>query len=260
MPSTPMRIVLEEDRHWWFASRTRAILAVLDRYIGTHPGHMILDVGAGAGNMMHHLAAYGQVVGVDNNSRPIAIAHQRGYDVRLGDAQALPFEDGQFDLVVLLDTVEHCPDDLAVLRECWRVTRPGGHLLVTTPAFMWLWSHNDVLNRHQRRYTARELSERIEQAGYRTRFTSYNNFLVFPLAAPLILMRRWLGQRPDLASPHFDADAYQVEMEPTAPWLNRLLSAVGQVEAALLRKTALPIGTSILALAQRPPTDVLHAR
>ncbi len=286
MPSTPMRVVLDEDRHWWFASRTRAILAILDRYIGANSGCAVLDVGAGgladgldycvevgegdqvaiqdvgagAGNMMHHLAAYGQVVGVDNHPRPIAVARQRGYDVRFGDAQALPFEEGQFDLVALLDTVEHCPDDLAVLRECWRVTRPGGHLLVTTPAFMWLWSHNDVLNRHQRRYTARELSERIEQAGYQTRFISYNNFLVFPLAALLILMRRWLGRRPDLASPHFDADAYQVEMEPTAPWLNRLLSAVGQIEAALLRKTALPIGTSILALAQRPPTDVSHAR
>ncbi len=252
MPSTPMQTLLEEDRHWWFASRTRALLALLDRYVGPGNQRDVLDVGAGAGNMFHHLAHYGKVVGVDNNPRPIAVAHERGYDVRLGDAHDLPFEDERFDLVALLDTVEHCPDDATVLKECFRVTRPGGYLVVTVPAFMWLWSYNDVLNKHQRRYTAGELSARLREAGYRIRYITYNNFFVFPLAALMILVRRWLGHRPDLASPHFDDGAYQVEMEPVSPLLNTLLTWVGQVEATLLRYTSLPIGTSIIALAQRP--------
>jgi SAM-dependent methyltransferase len=252
MSFTPMLTLLEEDRHWWFAGRTRALLGLLDRYVGPGNERQVLDVGAGAGNMMHHLAHYGRVTGVDNNPRPIAVARERGYDVRLGDARKLPFEDARFDLVTLLDTVEHCPDDAAVLRECFRVTRPGGHLLVTVPAFMGLWSHNDVLNRHQRRYTAGELCARLREAGYTPRYVSYNNFLVFPLAAAMILVRRWVGRRPDLASPHFDDDAYQVEMEPTPPLLNAILTGVGQLEAALLRQMTLPIGTSIIALAQRP--------
>lgn len=247
-----MLVLLEEDRHWWFASRTRALLGLLDLYVGPGDDRKVLDVGAGAGNMMHHLAHYGRVIGVDNNPRPIAVARERGYEVYLGDAQGLPFEDGEFDLVALLDTVEHCPDDRAVLQECFRVTRPGGHLVVTVPAFMWLWSYNDVLNKHQRRYTAGELRSRLEEAGFTIRYISYNNFLIFPLAALMILARRWLGRQPDLTSPHFSDDAYQVEMEPVAPWLNALLSGVGRIEAALLRRTPLPIGTSIIALAQRP--------
>lgn len=252
MPPTPMLTLLDEDRHWWFASRTRALLSVLDRYVGPDAEREVLDVGAGAGNMIHHLAHYGRVIGVDNNPRPIAVARARGYDVSLGDAHHLPFEDERFGLVALLDTMEHCPDDLAVLRECYRVTRPRGFLIVTVPAFMWLWSHNDVLNNHQRRYTAGELRTRLREVGYRMRYLSYNNFLVFPLAASTILIRRWLGHQSNLVSPHFDDDAYQVEMEPTPPLLNAILAGVGRVEAVLLRRITLPIGTSIIGLAERP--------
>src|SRR5512136_2027696 len=98
MPSTPMQTVLEEDKHWWFASRTRAILAYLDRYVGAGRSLRVLDVGCGAGNMMHHLRHYGQVIGVDNNPKPLEVAHQRGLEVRQGLADALPFGDAEFDV------------------------------------------------------------------------------------------------------------------------------------------------------------------
>ncbi len=116
--------------------------------------------------MIHHLARYGQVTGVDNNPRPLAIAQQRGYDVRQGGAEALPVDGDSFDLVALLDTLEHCQDDMAVLRECRRACAPGGYLVVTTPAFMALWSHNDELNRHYRRYTGSELRRKLAAAGF----------------------------------------------------------------------------------------------
>ena len=73
MPSTPMLTVIEEDKHWWFASRTRAILAYLDRCVGAGRGLRVLDIGCGAANMAHHLRHYGHVVGVDNNPRPLDV-------------------------------------------------------------------------------------------------------------------------------------------------------------------------------------------
>jgi len=255
---TPMVTVLEEDQHWWFASRTRAILAYLDRCLEPGTDRRILDVGCGAANMTHHLRHYGQVVGVDNNPRPLEIARQRGLEAYLGRAGDLPFDDGEFDLVALLDTVEHVPDEAQVFEECHRVLRdpqaaegePGGKLLVTVPAFMSLWSHNDVINMHQRRYTAPELRGKLECHGFRVLRISYNNFFVFPLAAALILLRRGRAE-PELASPHIDEDVYQVEMEPTPPALNAMLGAVGRLEAALLRHVSLPVGTSIIAIAER---------
>src|SRR5512142_246260 len=123
MPSTPMLTVLEEDRHWRFATRTRAILAYLDRYVGPGKERRVLDIGCGAANMTHHLRHYGQVVGVDSNPRPLAVARDRGLEAYEAAGDHLPFEDGDFDLVTLLDTLEHVPDQGAVLAECRRVLR-----------------------------------------------------------------------------------------------------------------------------------------
>ncbi len=242
---------ISEDEHWWFATRTWAIEQWL-RALPQHANLEILDVGCGAGNMIHHLSRYGRVRGIEVDARPVKIAQSRGYDVRQGDAtQAIPFENNSFDLVTALDVIEHVDADLAILREAHRVLRPGGHLLITTPAFQWLWSHNDELNAHKRRYTARELNDRLVRAGFRIRRTSYNFFLVFPLSAPLILWRNRTKQQLDLSSHHFEEDAYQVEMEPVSPLLNTVLRGVGQIEAGLIGAVNLPGGTSLISIAEK---------
>jgi SAM-dependent methyltransferase len=249
---SPMLTQIEEDKHWWFAGRTWSLLNMLDRVVKPDGDNRVLDVGSGAGNMFHHLARYGSVVGVDNNPKPLVVARERGYDVREGMAEDMPFEDESFQLVALLDTVEHCDDDMAVLRECFRVCAPGGYLVITVPAFMWLWSHNDVLNDHKRRYTTGELRGKLDLVGFHSRRMTYNNFLVLPLAVPLILLRRGTAQEPDLGSPHFDDESYQVEMEPAPPLINTILSAVTWTESQVLRWISLPLGTSIICIAHKP--------
>ncbi len=242
---------LPEDQHWWFATRTWALLNLLDENVSRRDGN-VLDLGCGAGNMIHHLSRYGRVQGVEVDARPVAMAQARGYDVRQGDVtRHIPFADASFDLVTALDVIEHVDADEAILREAWRVLRPGGALAITTPAFQWLWSYNDVLNGHKHRYTPRELQERVERAGLRVRRLTFGFFLVFPLSAPLILLRNRLGQKKQLSSHHFEADAYQVEMEPVAPWLNALLRGVGRIEAALVARVNLPIGTSLMCVAEK---------
>ena len=244
--------MIEEDKHWWFAGRTWSLLNMLDRIVAPDGTKEVLDIGCGACNMFHHLSRYGSVVGVDNNPKPLDVARERGYEVHEGAAEDLPLDDESFDLVSLLDTVEHCDDDMAVLRECYRVCKPEGHLVITVPAFMWLWSHNDVLNAHKRRYTTRELEDKLKRVGFRVERMTYNNFLLFPMAAGLILMRRGTEQEPDLGSPHFDDESYQVEMEPAPPLMNAILKSVTWTESQLLRWVRLPAGTSIICMAQRP--------
>jgi SAM-dependent methyltransferase len=172
--------------------------------------------------------------------------------VQEGIAEDLPLDDESFDLVSLLDTVEHCDDDMAVLRECYRVCKPGGYLVITVPAFMWLWSHNDELNAHQRRYTKQELQEKLVPLGFQIERMTYNNFFVFPMAALLILLRRGAEQEPELGSPHFDDESYQVEMEPAPPLLNTILSGVTWTESQILHWFNLPVGTSIICIAHKP--------
>ncbi len=242
-----------EDNHWWFASRTRALKALMDRLLPRTPGFRLLDVGCGAGNMIHHLSHYGQVKGMEIDPRPVKMARQRGYDVDQFDVtQPIPCPENSFDAVTALDVIEHNQNDLAILADSYRVLKRGGYIIITVPALMWLWSHNDDINAHVRRYTAAELKQKLAQTGFTIRRVTYNNFFIFPLAATLILLRRFTQAKPKLASHHLDEEEYQVEMEPASPLLNTVLTWVGQIEAALISRLSLPIGTSLIAVGQKP--------
>ena len=244
---------IPEDDHWWFASRTRALNAVIEPLLPKTPDFRLLDVGCGAGNMIHHLSKYGQVKGLEIDERPVKVARtERGYDVDLFDVTSqMPFEDNSFDAVTALDVIEHNEDDMAILADSYRILKPGGHMIITVPAFMWLWSHNDDINAHIRRYTAKELKQKLTQTGYEVSRVTYNNFFVFPLAVALILLRRSSESEPELASHHLDEEEYQVEMEPASPAVNTILTGVGKVEAGLIRHMNLPFGTSLIAVGQK---------
>jgi ubiquinone/menaquinone biosynthesis C-methylase UbiE len=249
-PVSLTRQQLAEDSHWWFATRTRALFAILDGILPRRDLR-ILDVGCGAGNMIHHLSRYGRVVGIDNNPLPLKVAQERGYDARMASAEAIPFPEGSFDLVAALDVIEHCEDDLLILRECQRILVSGGWLVATLPAFGWLWSANDEINKHKRRYTKGEWHRSLRQAGLVPLRTTYSYFAVFPLAATRIMLQR--GKTPKISTPETNKEAYQVEMEPTSPLLNSILTVVGMLEAQLLHLVDLPFGTSIISVAQKGP-------
>ncbi len=113
----------------------------------------------------------------------------------------MPFADDSFDLAVSLDVIEHLEDDLAALRELRRTVAPGGALLVTVPAYQWLWSGHDEINHHHRRYTRRTLQRVAEQAGWSQVRTTYFNSLLLPVAIVLrVLDRVNRPRRPSRAS------------------------------------------------------------
>ncbi len=251
LPSLPTHIA--EDDHWWFSSRTRALNTVMAPLLSGKPNLKLLDVGCGAGNMIHHLSQYGQVKGLEIDERPVKKARERGYDVQQFDAtQPMPFADNTFDAVTTLDVIEHNRDDLAILADSFRILKPGGYMIITVPAYMWLWTHNDDLNAHVRRYTAGELRQKLTQTGFEISRVTYNNFFIFPVAASLLLLRQATDRKKVLASHHLSQDEYQVELEPASPVVNGVLTGVGKVEAGLMRQIDLPFGTSLIAIGQKP--------
>lgn len=238
-----------EDVHWWFVGRRRILLQILDRYIGRgrDGGRRILDVGCGTGTMLTHLASFGNAQGVDIDEEAVGYCHERGLrDVSLGEAAELPFPDGTFDLVTALDVVEHLDDDVSALREMGRVLRAEGYLLVTVPAHRFMWGDQDEVNMHKRRYAAAELRERLGASGFNVLRVSYMNAFLFPPIATIRLLRRLQHRIRPRTTARSDF------RYPAPRPLNFLLALVFGAEAPIVRRVDIPIGVSVLALAQKP--------
>ena len=181
-----------EDRHWWYRGR-RTVLDARDRRAASCPPRArILDAGCGSGRNMVELARHGTVTGVELSATSVCARARARTPARwsTGSVLEMPFADDSFDLAVSLDVIEHLEDDLGALRELRRVVAPGGALLVTVPAYQWLWSGHDEINHHHRRYTRRSLQRVAEQAGWRQARTTYFNSLLLPVAIVLRVLDR----------------------------------------------------------------------
>jgi ubiquinone/menaquinone biosynthesis C-methylase UbiE len=233
-----------EDTHWWFRGR-RAIFHRLLEPLARGPEPLrILDIGFGTGAMLVFLSRYGSVVGMDLSVEAIRFARTRcDRPMVLGDVLRVPLRTASVDLVTAFDIVEHVDDEAAALAELARVCRPGGHALITVPAFRFLWGNQDVISHHRRRYTLGELRARVEAAGFRAATITYFNALLFPIVAAVRVARRITGE-PE-AAPKSD-------FTMTKPGLvNDLLTRVFAAEGRLVTRWRLPVGVSVLCLAER---------
>jgi SAM-dependent methyltransferase len=230
-----------DEEHWWYRGRRRVLRAELDR-LPLAPHARLLDAGCGSGRTLDELARYGRASGVDLSPEAVETARRRGHDdVHVARIEELPFADASFDAVTCLDVVEHTPDDRATLAELLRVTRPGGLLLVTVPAYQALWSWHDEVNRHYRRYETRSLRAAARDAGWDLVTDTHFNSLLLPPAAAVRL-----AQRRRLRHAHSD-------LSLTPPSLNGVLELPLRLESRFVAAgIPLPAGLSLLAVLRRP--------
>lgn len=232
------------ERHWWFRGRQRIVLSLLDRYFGTadrRPGRRLLDLGCGVGNNLKALERYGEVWGADPSAKALEFCRQR-FTGRLDEVwlpDKLPYEDQSFDLVVMLDVLEHVEDDVGALQRVLRILKPGGVYCMTVPALRWLWSYHDVEHHHFRRYHRGELRRKLTRLGFESEQLSYINFMLLPLMGTArMLLRPQTWSSRDLKS----------GTGPAAKFLETIFS----FERNLLWLGTLPIGGSLVAIARRP--------
>ncbi len=228
-----------EDRHWWYRGRRIVIERVIED-LQLPGGAQILDAGCGSGRNMVEFARHGTVTGVELSDTSVALARERDAgEVIEGSVLEMPFEPGTFDLAASLDVIEHLQDDLAALRELRRVVAPSGALLVTVPAYQWLWSGHDEINHHFRRYTRRSLQQIGEQAGWQQVRTTYFNSLLLPAAILLRVLDRFSRKTTESS-----LDLWI----PPAP-VNWVLERPLALESALIgRGGRIPAGLSLLAV------------
>jgi SAM-dependent methyltransferase len=229
-----------ENRHWWFRGRWAVVEALLScTDLPAFP--RILDAGCGTGGYLHRYSRLGEASGVDPSPEAVRFCRKRGLEsVQQAGLESLPFEDSSFDLVCATDVLEHIAAEQEALAELYRVAVAGGILLLTVPAYMWLWSAEDEHLHHQRRYTRPRLRRAVEQAGWEPLRSTYFNSILLP---PIAFARRL---------PRRDGNG-TAELERTPAWLDGPLSLPMRFEARLIRSgLRLPAGVSVGIVCRKP--------
>jgi SAM-dependent methyltransferase len=229
-----------EDRHWWYRGR-RSVLDGVIAQLRLPARARILDAGCGSGRNMVELAHQGIVTGIELSETSVSLARERSVgEVIEGSVLEMPFAADSFELAASLDVIEHLEDDLGALRELRRVVAPGGALLITVPAYQWLWSGHDEINHHHRRYTRRSLLKVAQEAGWEPVRTTYFNSLLLPVAIALRVLDRF--------SPSKTTESSLDLWVPPKP-LNWLLERPLALESALIgRGGRIPAGLSLLVV------------
>jgi SAM-dependent methyltransferase len=233
------RMAAHDSTHWWYRARRDILADYLTRYAALPTGARILEIGCGTGHNLPMLAGFGSVEAIEIDPAARAIASARlGRPVGDAPLPALPgIERAAYDLIAVLDVVEHIEDDVAALAAMRECLKPGGKILIAVPAHQWMWSAHDTVNHHHRRYSKRTLTAAIAAAGLRPRKLTYFNSLLFPLAAAARVAGRLTGRDDSDDSP------------PAKP-LNALFETIFRLERHAIGRVPMTPGVSIVTLAE----------
>lgn len=238
------KIYLSEKGNWWYKSRRELITDTVSR-IKQRSGKEtlnILDVGCGTGLNSKALDQFGDVCGLDVSEDALNFSRSRGeFNLIRANADDLPFKHNSFDVVCALDVLEHIEDDINAMKEIHRVLKPSGNLILTVPAFMFLWGRHDEAANHKRRYYKRSIIKTLESCGFLIDRCTYWNFLLFPAVALI---------RPLMNRCYCTNDSYDL---PELPYIfNEILLNILRLEnAAIACGFNLPVGVSIFCVCRR---------
>jgi SAM-dependent methyltransferase len=235
----------QEERHWWFRGRRDVIRALLSR--ATLPLRpRLLDAGCGTGRNLIEFGGLDTASGVDPSPQAVEFCRERGLnDVHCGSLESLPFQSDAFDLLLACDVLEHVLDDSLALRELHRVAADSAHLVITVPAYEWMWSDHDVQLHHLRRYTLQTLRRRATTSGWSLVHATYFNSTLLPFVAAARVASRGASRQG-----HTDLDR-------TPAVVNGALALPFKLEAGLIKRGArLPAGVSIGMLCKKMPSNL----
>jgi SAM-dependent methyltransferase len=228
-----------EDRHWWFVGRRAVLKSFIEAFDLTSESR-VLEVGSGTGGNLQMLSEFGKVMAIemDPTAREMSIRKTNGeVEVRHGRCpDNIGFEDHSFQLICMFDVLEHVDEDEQTLSALRRLLSSNGRLLVTVPAFSWLWSSHDEFLHHKRRYSADHFKRIAANAGLRLERLSYFNTLLFPLG----MLARWQDR--------VLRRSVSTGSQMPGTFMNVMLRKIFSVEGLMLKKFNLPFGMSLLAV------------
>lgn len=232
-------LYLLEDKHWWHISKRRAVSYLIQKY--TPGGNLkILDIGCGTGRNIEELQKFGNVYGIDSSTDALRYCKKRGLkNINVGNAEKTLIKSGSFDIVSLLDVLEHT-DDNKTLQEMQRILKKNGLIIITVPAFSWLWSKWDEVLHHKRRYDKAKITAILLKNNFTPIYTTY---LYSYLVLPAVIIRK-VKQR-------LSQKGYTSDFQLSNQWINKIMSLISNIEFQIAQKVSIPIGTSIFIVAKK---------
>lgn len=232
-----------EAKNFWFRARNKLIIQALQKHCLDM--HKFMEIGCGTGFVLSGVAAKFpnvEATGTEIFSKGLIHASLRvpRADFIQADARHLPYE-GHFDAIGAFDVLEHIADDDEVLGQIYKALAPGGKVILTVPQHSWLWSKQDELAHHVRRYDAPDLLCKVEAAGFL--ILSSRSFV------SLLLPLMWLTRRRGSSAQRADA---LIELR-IGDLANAVLSAVMWTESLLFQiGIRFRSGGSLLLVARKP--------
>lgn len=232
-----------EDGHWWYTGLRAMLERALRRYLHVH-NPRVLDAGCGTGATLRWIADRTSrlPIGLDISPDAMHFCRQRGlHGLVQASVLSLPFPDAGFDAVVSLDVLYHrnVPERERALASFYAVLKPGGLLVLNLPAYGWLYSSHDAAVHTAHRFTRRECTALLRNAGFDIVQATYWNTLLFPAVAA---MRLWRKIRPSTDS----------DLAPPGAMANRFFGAVLGIERNITGFFPLPFGLSVFTVARKP--------
>ncbi len=225
------------ERHWWWRSREEYLVDLIRTIYPDRDNLAIMDVGCGDGLFFDALLEFGTPEGIEPTAGMLSDRRKHGviYECPLDEN----FRPGkQYDLVLLLDVVEHIEDDVNFLQDAERLVKPNGTMVITVPAFNSIWTAHDDLNHHRRRYTKSMMRAATTQAGLRVRSMKYFDHWTFAAKMAIRWKEKILPNR----------NARPPELPPA--WLNALLTRICRIEHKTMGRLDIGFGSSLLVIAE----------
>ncbi len=237
-----------EDENFWYRSRNRVINRLFKKYLGINTPKTIMEIGCGNGFILKGLMEYKNytLCGADIHIRGLKNAKERlpGLDFIQLDATQMPFEN-QFDAIGAFDVLEHIDDDVAVIKNVHKALKPDGCFLVSVPQYQWMWSHMDDIDQHKRRYSRKELKNKLTQNGFKINYISSFVFVLFPLMA----VSRYFKKNKNFQEKSFEDKLTELRLNTG---MNFILESFMRIEELLLKfNLSLPFGGSLIAIARK---------
>jgi SAM-dependent methyltransferase len=241
MPQSEYQKMYEaETSYFWFVAKQK-LVSRITAGLALPRDPAILDLGCGTGINLKNLQELGYAVGLDYFAEAFQYCMKRSADqLVLSPEDVLPFKPGSFDLVITLDSIEHTDNAASMVKEIFRILRPGGRLLITVPAYPSLFGAHDYALGHKLRYTRKSLLSLMSGSGFDVELLGHFFGLVFPAALLLKLFQKRFGSKTETIS-------YSMPSP-----LNKILLAVCALESWCFPYFRLPFGTTMVALCKKP--------